>query len=113
MYKNNLCIHTKACKFAIYLSTTKSNGMATEVISNYVTEQLKKHGLLFVLLLSAVYFLNEKWTATQSELKSAQMQYEKRVDSELQYLKDNRTEMIKVIENNTKVMERVARDLEK
>lgn len=87
--------------------------MATELIGSFIIEQLKKHGVLFLMLLAAVYFINDKWTETQVELKSEQLRYEKRVDAELQYLKDDRTEMIKVIENNTKVMERVARDLEK
>jgi hypothetical protein len=77
-----------------------------QTIYNYLLEQAKRHGLAFIMLIGAVYWLNEKVDAANAKSDAY-------IEKQILYLQEDRTKMLIVIENNTAVMQQVSEALEK
>ena len=78
----------------------------TQTIYVWIIEQAKRHGLGFVLLMVAVYYLNKK-------VDDMSAKYDASMDSQIKYLKEDRNQMIIVIENNTAMMQKLVDKMEK
>lgn len=79
----------------------------------YILEQGKRHGLAFCMLMFAVWFLNAKVNESDARVDEIGLKYDKAVDTQINYLKEDRIEMKEVIKNNTEVMKMVVKKLEK
>jgi hypothetical protein len=77
-----------------------------QTIFNYLIEQAKAHGLVFLMLLGAIYWLNDKVDAANEKSDVCS-------EKQIQYLQEDRAKMISVIENNTAVMQEMLEVLEK
>jgi hypothetical protein len=68
--------------------------------SDYILDQLKKHGLLFVFLAGAVWWLMDRQDKLEAKIENC--------NSELiRILEEDRTTMVQVIESNTKAIQRI------
>ncbi len=77
-----------------------------QTIYLWVIEQAKRHGFSFVLLMVAVYYLNNK-------VDNMSKKYDDAMDSRIKYLTEDREQMLKVIQNNTTMMEKLVDKIEK
>ncbi len=77
-----------------------------ETLLTWLFEQAKRHGATFVILSIALYWVVQRLDAMDKK-------YENAVQTQINYLTEDRDKMQKVIENNTAVMERVVNALEK
>jgi hypothetical protein len=77
-----------------------------ETLLTWLFEQAKRYGATFVVLGIALYWITER-------LNEMDIKYEKAISTQIQYLKDDQSKALKVIENNTLVMERVLEELKR
>lgn len=77
-----------------------------EILLTWCFEQAKRYGAVFVILGIALYWVTMR-------LAEMDAKYEKAIHTQIQYLNEDRGKMLKVIENNTLVMEQVVNKLSK
>ncbi len=67
---------------------------------NFITNQAKLHGLPIILLLLGVYYFHGENIRMRSEIRSCN-------DSLVQMYRDDRVQMMQIINNNTEALQRI------
>ena len=69
----------------------------------FALENAKKHGLSFIILCGAIYWFDARCTRLEFDVNRKTEEYEN-------FLKEDHFKMVKVIENNTAVLENILKE---